>query len=50
MEERSADLDKVYADIVTAYDEVMDKQVPGFNELLQKENVPRLITPGKMKP
>lgn len=50
MEERSADLDVVYEDIVKAYDEVMDKQVPRFNELLLQENVPRLIMPGKMKP
>lgn len=50
VEERGADLEVLYQEIVEAYDEVMDRQVSGFNELLLKENVPRLILPGKMKP
>lgn len=50
VEERRADLEEVYQDIVQQYEEVMNKQVPGFNALLEKENVPRLIVPGKQKP
>lgn len=41
--ERFEDLKKEYAGIVSDYTSVMDKEIPKFNELLEREKVARVI-------
>lgn len=47
--ERYEDLKVEYAGIVADYDKVLQEDLPGFNALLDKDKVPRLILPEKFK-
>ncbi|WP_339814642.1 glycosyl hydrolase [uncultured Imperialibacter sp.] len=44
MLERYDDLKKQFIDLRKPYDEVLTTDFPAFNQLLEKENVPRIIT------
>lgn len=45
--ERLTDLKKVYATIVSKYETVMEMELPKFNQMLEQENVNRIIVPEK---
>ena len=44
MLERYDDLKKQFIELRKPYDEVLTTDFPAFNQLLEKENVPRIIT------